>query len=328
MAWDGTEKAIMRSKIVQKMKGEKASKVAFFMPAASCVDIIEALKTGRINKSTFIVGAEKDTTIKKKIDKKLTALGIRKFHIHDGKLHTFPLHKVLGSQKIDFAFFDFCGDIMPKEMLWFSQTSKCFAVGSRIGFTFSARKRAGKLFYEFYLDYLEGKITEHVYQALVSCDNNWIYDMQVFDVEKARSNQRDSFFGIDLQAKVANQMRAVNVANLIKVQHDVIDFAWFAFKLQFIESQKYQDGDPMVFLHLRLAGHATKSAIVSGKDEMSNMIEQYKDNFASAVVYDIYDPPKRGRKTGQTAKKSGKRNPVMVAAGKKAWASRIRNGTT
>jgi len=131
--WGGRGKNGARSSVVSLAK-PKAAKAALFFPGHSCLCVEEARRQGTIDKDTFIVVVERDPAIAKVIRRKMRNFD---YHLHVGEVTTMDLSSVLGRRRINFAFFDFCGQLTSEIASWISKQTDVFAKGAHVAFTFS-----------------------------------------------------------------------------------------------------------------------------------------------------------------------------------------------
>jgi hypothetical protein len=140
--WDRRYKGFMRTLAVDV---GYAAKVYLTLPSDELRDILQALELGTINRNTFVIAVEKDKRKASTIAKKLAKL-FRRFHVHNGQLHTLPLAEILNGQQIDLAFFDLCGQITPQVAKWLqSLTGEEFATGAVVSYTFNKGYRHNRL---------------------------------------------------------------------------------------------------------------------------------------------------------------------------------------
>jgi hypothetical protein len=133
-------KSLMRTLATQPIG--KAAKVYLTLPSDEIRDILEALKSGTINRKTFVIAVEKDPLKARRIEEQLGRL-FQRFYVHVGQLYTLPLAEVLEGQQIDLAFFDLCGQLTSNVALWLAELSgREFVNGAVVSFTFNTVYRA------------------------------------------------------------------------------------------------------------------------------------------------------------------------------------------
>ena len=138
MNWNGNEKGKMRN-IALEHKGE-AVKVGFGMPSFSCKCIKKGLENGKFNKDTFMIVVEYNAEYIKPIHNFMRK-HFNDYYIHKGSIETLELDKVLDGKKIDYAFFDFCGNLTQQIAYWLYRYTDCFEIDAKLIFTFYAKIR-------------------------------------------------------------------------------------------------------------------------------------------------------------------------------------------
>ena len=147
MNWNGNEKKEMRD-IALEHTG-KAVKTAIMFPSYSKKCVIEGLKNGKFDSNTFMIAVEKEAKYIETIHNFMRK-HFKNYYIHKGPLETLNLDKVLftGSifdeKKIDYAFFDFCGNLTHKIAYWLNKYTHCFKTNAKVVFTFYAKNRKKK----------------------------------------------------------------------------------------------------------------------------------------------------------------------------------------
>jgi len=147
MNWNGNEKGEMRTMALEH--SGKAVKVAIMFPSYSKKCLKEGLQNGKFNKDTFIIAVEKEAKYIKTIYNFLRS-HFKNYYIHKGPLETLKLDKILmtdtifDEKKIDYAFFDLCGNLTNRITYWLNKYTHCFETDAKVIFTFKAVNRKKK----------------------------------------------------------------------------------------------------------------------------------------------------------------------------------------
>ena len=147
--WDFEQKNIARTSALKAgiETFPNGVKNALFFPSNTCLDIYEAKDIGLINSKTFLIIVEREEKTIKNIKKNLKRLKLKNFYIHNGEIEDLNLTKVLKNKKLEYVFFDICGNLTGKIADWFNINQDNFADNMIIPFTFQIaprRKRANK----------------------------------------------------------------------------------------------------------------------------------------------------------------------------------------
>jgi hypothetical protein len=140
--WDLPNKNNTRSYAVSFMG--KLYRVVLFFPSHSCIDVKQALKNKIIDKYTFIIVVEKNISYLKEIKETFAQLGLINVCYHLGQADTLDLATVLNGRKIDYMFFDVCGNLTHKIANWFNLYQNYFEDNCRLFLTFSMAFRGKK----------------------------------------------------------------------------------------------------------------------------------------------------------------------------------------
>lgn len=112
------------------------------MPAEECLCIKEALKQGTIDLDTHILAIDRDYKVCNKIREELTKLGFNHLDVYNGKLeNSGSWLEYKGKGKIDYAFFDCCGECREDILDALILNNTLFKKGAYIAFTFQAFTR-------------------------------------------------------------------------------------------------------------------------------------------------------------------------------------------
>lgn len=106
----------------------KPVKTALFFPSDTCLDLIQSLKRGLITRKTYLILVEKEETVIIEIKRFLRKMGFKNYYIHDHKagIHKLNLTTALQGRKLDFMFFDICGNLTPEIAYWFYNNQSNF----------------------------------------------------------------------------------------------------------------------------------------------------------------------------------------------------------
>lgn len=142
--WDFGKKNEARNLALSVIK--KAVKTALFFPSDTCLDLIQALKNGLITRKTFLIIVERDEKVIKEIKKFLKKLGFKNYYIHDHKSGVYKLNltAVLKGRKLDFMFFDICGNLRPEVAYWFYNNQSNFGKNMMMPTTFAIHPRGSR----------------------------------------------------------------------------------------------------------------------------------------------------------------------------------------
>ena len=162
MKWNGNEKKEMRT-IALGHEG-KAVKVAIMFPSYSKKCIIEGLENGKFDSNTFMIAVEKDSRHIKTIYNFLRS-NFKNYYIHKGPLESLKLDKILDGRKVDYAFFDFCGNLTQLVAYWLHRYTDCFKTDAKLIFTFYAKNRK-KLFEKLIWKHTDKQVLPEVAEKL------------------------------------------------------------------------------------------------------------------------------------------------------------------
>jgi hypothetical protein len=142
--WDFEQKNIAREIALGAIK--KMSKVAIFFPSDTCMDLRLALKLHRISLTTFLIIVERNPEVVKEIKKYLKKVGFKNYIIHDhyAGVHKLDLKSVLKGKKVDFMFFDLCGNLKAEIWYWLQQNQDNFTNDASIPMTFALHPRGAR----------------------------------------------------------------------------------------------------------------------------------------------------------------------------------------
>jgi len=136
----GDVKKIVRTKMV-RTPTKTPAKIAVFMPAEECLCIKEALWQGTIDRNTTIIAIDRSRYTCQIIREVLTESGFENFFIINRQLkNASKLLYKYGKGKIDYAFFDCCGEFTEDTADMLCQ-KKLFAKTAYVAFTFMAFSR-------------------------------------------------------------------------------------------------------------------------------------------------------------------------------------------
>jgi predicted RNA methylase len=160
--WNHPTKNKMRDLALQ-FSGTSSAALLFPGEELRCVK--QGLKTGLFDSdNTTLICIEKDPAIASNINAKLKALGFKNFYLHKDDASTLTVRRmenVLGTKKIDFAFFDFCNTLNEDTAYWLARDCKSiFQNNARVSFTFALRTLSQRH------NYLEKIETDKIYPCL------------------------------------------------------------------------------------------------------------------------------------------------------------------
>jgi hypothetical protein len=119
---------------------------ALFLPSYSCKDLKISLLNKLITLKTKLIIIEKKAKYVKKIDEFLKKNGFKEsqYYIHHGQAHGLNLDKVFNSlniKKIDYVFFDICGNLTAQIAKWFNKYQDYFAENCHMPTTLAIHHR-------------------------------------------------------------------------------------------------------------------------------------------------------------------------------------------
>jgi len=132
MDWNRTKKNQMRTLATQK--NGQAYKVPLVFPSDSCKCLKELLANKAINRQSFVIAIEKDKKYAAKI-RTFLKKHFNKFYIHVGEADVFDIASVLKEKKIDYAFYDMCGNFNVRIANWFNKCQLLFEKDTSVWIT-------------------------------------------------------------------------------------------------------------------------------------------------------------------------------------------------
>ncbi len=171
--WDRVVKNGVRS--IATRKENRTSKNALMLPGLQLKCVKEATQNGLIKKNhTHLHIIEEVNKTAKIIEKRLKALGWRKnkYTIHNNSLHLIELPENI---KIDYAFIDVCGVIDGDIARWLHENQEKFHAHARIGLTFCAHVRHGRLFTDDINNVLSAGQQNESMKILAQSNSNWLF---------------------------------------------------------------------------------------------------------------------------------------------------------
>ncbi len=330
------KKAIARSIAVQKHDG-KVSECALFLPSKNCECIKEALKTGLVDKNTYIVAVEKnlsylpsivsflsenfnDFEINAHCGSDILEKRTRIEEIEEMDIFDYPFDS--GVYFFDYAFFDFCGQITDKMAIWMMDNfnEELFKIGAHICFTNEVAFRKNRLFERYDNLHNNGGIVDICSKLKISLENT------------------DLSNGLSCSKKV--EMYFANTYN----EKDMftiwaIHAALWQIKLEAIDFYHYADTIPMFFSHFKIKGFNSRKsgygfeAMLFLNELLRELrwTENYQSRYwirPSADELRAVKSPKMieaGKKAAETRKKNNNHLKGREAA-LKAWETRRKNG--
>jgi hypothetical protein len=139
--WRRTNKDIARLKAVEC---DKTHKIAVFLPSDSCEDLKEGLENGLIDLNTYLIVVERENDRMKSIEKFLKTKKFKNYYPHLGEVFDLDLEVVLKDKKVDYMFFDICGNLTAKIANWFNKYQDYFSLNMRMPTTLAIHHRKGE----------------------------------------------------------------------------------------------------------------------------------------------------------------------------------------
>ena len=139
--WDRTKKNQMRTLATQK--DGKAFKVILVFPSHSCKCLKEMLKNKAAIRQSFVIAIERNKKHARKI-RTFLKKHFNKFYIHNGEAYSFDIASVLKGKKIDYAFYDMCGNFNVRIANWFNKCQLLFKEDTSIWITQKIIYRKGE----------------------------------------------------------------------------------------------------------------------------------------------------------------------------------------
>ena len=203
--WDTFEKSIPREFAIG-YEG-KVYKTYFGMPSDTCIDIKRGIKTGIINRKTFIVVVDNNSNYCRKI-RRFLKRNFDNFYVFCGDVKDMPLTTILKGKKIDIAFFDLCGNLKYNIQKWLYDNRKCFVVNCRFGLTIAASTRRKEFEKNVYKAVEDTEYIDKLERLLADSKNNLARNIigEAIEVKKGRG-----------KVKKDGAARAVNVIKSIKI---------------------------------------------------------------------------------------------------------------
>lgn len=134
---DRPQKNIARDKALN-VSGPKSSVI--FLPGYDCCDVKQAITSGLIDKKSNVVLVEKDLKVYDKIRSYIDDEWIKGWNLP--KLHRGTIAELKLNQKIDYAFFDLCGNLCRVDDEWCQKVLlNSLLDGADLSFTFSLQTR-------------------------------------------------------------------------------------------------------------------------------------------------------------------------------------------
>lgn len=294
----------------------KTATTALFFPSKESLDVQKALETGVIDKDTFILAIEKYPHKVKLIEDRFKELGIKKtnYYIHPGQAFSFfNLKEVLAGRKIDFMFYDPCGNYTGKIAYWFNQYQDCIADNTRIFFTFATAYRGCK-----------GNKKQPTFPSQI--------DRFTKQTSETIVKQYQSLINLE----IPNDISSCHVDSLRQIKMGLY-FAFSGKQIQFNENlHLYKDTQTvMSLLDMTVIGNKSKDKTF---DELREVFNK-KSSLANQMIIP-YTSERKCRKTRKHkaiaklsyAKKLGIFNRqdlknALKSAGKKAWIRKYANET-
>ena len=154
---------------------KKPSNIALVFPSPAATDVKQSFETRNFNRNTFIIpvegGAAGDTAEEKakkrfKVDRQMEKLTYNVVPSLSCRAELIPLERYINIEemgKMDYSFYDICGNVTTKNGQWFNRYQKYFANNmrlsvtmqvdcKRIGKNFEAVRRASKKYKEIVVD--------------------------------------------------------------------------------------------------------------------------------------------------------------------------------
>ena len=119
---------------------------AILFPGENMFCLDEGCQSGLFDpRTTMMICIEQNRAKAKRIEGGLQEWGFKNSYVHRGqadKLHADDLNFVLGNRKVDYAFFDFCGQLTLELFQWgFIHLADVFAPKATVAFTFALQTR-------------------------------------------------------------------------------------------------------------------------------------------------------------------------------------------
>ena len=97
------------------------------LPSAECACILQEYEEGRITLETNIIAIEHDADYAAIIKAKLARKGFKHVLVLRSEIFRVTRAELLTFGKIDFAYFDLCGNMTPAIKAWYEQNRDCFS---------------------------------------------------------------------------------------------------------------------------------------------------------------------------------------------------------
>jgi hypothetical protein len=167
-SWSKEEKEKMRITALEHTG--RASKVAIMLPSYSAKCLIKGLKNGKFNRKTFIIAVEKNYRYAKKLENFLKK-NFNNYYLHRSPIEILKLDEVLDGKKVDYAFFDFCGNLTNRIAYWLHSNARHFKTNAQVVFTFRAIDRI-KQFERFIWKKTDKQVLPEVAEKLRHAEHN------------------------------------------------------------------------------------------------------------------------------------------------------------
>jgi hypothetical protein len=260
-AWDLAVRNEVR-KFAEKAK--KGRKIALYLPSSKCRDLANAIRLGIINKETLliIVEGDKDINERKKSLKTirtfLTRNQLTNVYIHDDRIHKLKLEQVLEGKKIDFMFFDICGNFSAEIANWFHLNQDHFEDDMYLPMTLAIHPRGMR----------QGKSDESKFVNAVN--KNTDCTLKTLQLNDIPNNLLD-----------CEEIQSPNLLRDVRVALKALYFAFSRRNLDISYIRGYRNDDPewhtnMMNLHIKLDGKKVEN------DTFENIVKTYDKNVSYA----------------------------------------------